>query len=147
MKLPIIHIVMLLLFIIGLTLSCSNGNNNGNGTDSCIQTVDTDDALTAFEQCPTDGLLMFCNNYICKSFEGEMELTAEPILDVLIRPRECEQIDCFNMECEFEPFDDPDMTGIGTFTIEEILGNSGFNGTVTDQNEEEFIVQCSPIVP
>ncbi len=152
--------IMVALLLSVFTLSCDDNNNSGpNPTPTptlsptptpvptpppdCIKLEDEPDALLDFEDCPTEGLVQFCNGYGCNFYEGEINIS--PLaLQGFVTFSDCEVIDCFNLECEFLG------TGIelrpfGILTIEEILDNSNFTG-FSDLDLGEFSYICSPII-
>ena len=116
--------------------SCDNNNS-----ENCIKLEGNPNALMNFEDCPSDGLVMFCNNYTCNLTQDTTQN-----LDVTFSPNNCNPIDCFNFECEIEDISTGDNIEIGIFTIEEILQNSNFSGLVTINQEGVFDYICIPSV-
>ncbi len=155
----IIYVSRIIIFCLSLAvgalaLSCDDNNNSGpNPTPTptpvptlppdCIELRDEPDALMDFENCPTEGLIEFCNGYGCNFYEGEINMSP-PALHGGVTFSGCEVIDCFNIECEFLG------TGIeprpfGILTIEEILGNSNVAG-LSSLDLGEFSYECSPVI-
>ena len=116
-----IFIIILPLLILMLYGRCSDDNNN-----DCIMLDNNIDALMDFENCPSDGLTMFCNGYACNFYEGQI-LVTPPVIQAGTFFGNCEVIDCFSIDCEFFGSGE-DMNLIGILTIDEILDNSNFTG-------------------
>ena len=143
--------ILLAFFLIG---GCNSGNgNNPQPTPSptptptpspeCIPIEGNFEQLSEFADCPTEGLTQICNNYNCAvpGFEAP-----DPV-QFGIMPLECTAMDCFIAECELFGDSFGEVVGAGVFTIDEILGNSNFAGTVIIDGGDDTGYECSPIVP
>ncbi len=140
-------LIFLTFFIVG---GCNSGNgNNPQPTPSptpepeCIPIEGDFEQLSEFTDCPTEGLVQICNNYEClvPGFDDP-----EP-LRVGIVPLECVAIDCFDVECQLLNNIFSEVIGSGILTIDEILGNSNFAGTVVIDGGDDVDYECSPLVP
>jgi hypothetical protein len=142
-------IVLLAFFVAG---GCNSGDgNNPQPTPSptptpspeCIPIEGDFEQLSEFVDCPTEVLVQICNNYSCAIPDFE----APDPMQFGIIPLECTAIDCFVAECQL--LDDlfGEVVGSGVFTIDEILGNSNFAGTVIIDGGDDVDYECSPIVP
>jgi len=151
------HKLLAVLFILLATVAgsgCDDNNNrqpepvptpNPTAPPGCIDLSDDTDALFDFEECPTDGLVLFCNSYFCNFYEGEL-ITGQLILQAITRFWSCEVIDCFNLECEMLG-DGNVPTATAVLSIEAVLDNSNISGLSSLDGEGEFSYQCSPLVP
>ncbi len=137
------------LFII-LAFAIIGGCNNGNEpqptpmptpTPGCIPIEGDFEQLSEFADCPAEGLVQICNNYICLVPGSD----PDP-LQLGIEPLKCIAGSCVAAECQLLDTLFREVVGSGVFTIDEILGNSNFAGTVIIDQEEEIEYECSPIV-
>lgn len=152
--------LLLIILLLAITFSVSGGCNSGTGNNpqptpsptpiptptpspNCIPIEGDFEQLSEFVDCPTEGLIQICNNYICAVPDFE---APDPI-QVGIIPLECTAIDCFTAECELLGDSFEEVVGSGVFTIDEILGNSNFAGTVIIDEGDVMDYECSPIVP
>ena len=138
LKIALLSVVLTSLTLLG---ACDDGNKR---KPDCFELDDDINALMDFEDCPTEGLVTFCNNYGCNFYEGEIP-TSPLVLQGFTLFADCNVIDCFNIECEFLGTGE-DTPPTGTLTIDEILGNSNFTGLSSFEDLGELAYQCSPII-
>jgi len=138
------HKFLAVLFMLLATVAGSGCDDNNNRQPGCIDLSDDTNALSEFAECPTDGLVQFCNSYGCNFYEGDLR-TSPLALQSSVEFFDCIVVDCFNLECG--------VVGINGFpnadavlSIEEILENSNIAGISSLDGAGEFTFECSPIV-
>jgi hypothetical protein len=143
---------LVLLLVASVGLGCDGDNSRQpeptpapTPTPGCIQLENELDALFEFAECPTEGLVQFCNSYGCNFYDGDLP-TSPLVLQGSTTFSNCEVIDCFNVECAITGFNDyPNAAAV--LSIEEILDNSNIAGLSSLDGAGEFTFECSPIVP
>lgn len=148
------HTLLAVMFLLLAAIAGSGCDDNNNRqpkptpaptpTPDCIQLENEPDALFEFAECPTDGLVQFCNPYGCNFYEGDLP-TSPLVLQGRVEFFDCAVIDCFNVECGVAGFNEfPNATAV--LSIEEILDNSNIAGLSSLDGAGEFSYECSPIV-
>ena len=123
-------------------IGCDGGSSGGMKPE-CIDT----DALKEFDDCPAEGLAMVCSSLFCSFFEpGQMPPTP-PVLQPVIFPGECIQVDCSTMECTIRSTDAGDEIGTGLFTISTFLMTEDlFAGSVVVDETDQYDYFCNSVV-
>ena len=132
-KNPLLFIPMLLIFCFA---ACDSGGGN-----SCIELVDDNNFLLAFQECPNDGIKQICNSFDCVLTTQIGGIPAPPDALLEINPSDCSRVDfCFNLECDLR-------SETGEVVGEEILASNEFIGVALLNGGGPFDFSCTPILP
>lgn len=143
LSMPQLKIVLFTIFLCALISISCDGGSDGSPEPDCIDTS----SLEEFGDCPAEGLSMVCSSLFCSFFETGQTPPTPPVLQPVIFPGECIQVDCSTMECTIRSTNSGDAIGTGVFTISTFLTTENiFSGSVIVDETDQFDYFCNGVV-